>query len=144
MTRKGLLKRADDAFGDFVKARDGYRCVTCGAHGDVTLDCSHVIRKARGHFLRWQPDNAYCQCRRCHMEHHNVSELRLLRYVEGVLGRDGLDRLRGNEGTVTQYKDYQLQELVRFFRQKAAEDGNAAERHLCARNQSLLCGAKKG
>jgi 5-methylcytosine-specific restriction endonuclease McrA len=118
MTRKGLVRKADDAFGMYIKARDG-ACVTCGRTDN--LDCSHVIRKARGHFHRWNPDNAYAQCRTCHMEHHNVTELRLIAYATEKFGAEKLDQMRVETNTITKFKDYQLKEIVRYFTGKAYE-----------------------
>jgi len=118
MTRKGLIKAADDSFGRYIKARDR-ACVTCGRTDN--LDCSHVIRKARGHFHRWNPDNAYAHCRTCHMEHHNVSEMRLIAYATEKLGAEKLDQMRREAQTITHLKDYQLVEIARYFEGKARE-----------------------
>jgi 5-methylcytosine-specific restriction endonuclease McrA len=118
MTRKGLVRKVDDAFSRFIRARDG-KCVTCGS--TEGLDCSHIIRKARGHFLRWRPENAAAQCRRCHMEHHNVSEMALLRYATKWLGEEKLEAMRLEAHTETHFKDYQLVEMARYFDQKADE-----------------------
>lgn len=116
MTRSGLVKKCDDAFGSYIKARDG-ACVTCGRTDN--LDCSHVIRKARGHFHRWNPANAAAQCRTCHMEHHNVTELRLIAYATEKLGAEKLEQMRVEANTITKFKDYQLQELATYFKRKA-------------------------
>ena len=114
-SRKAVIRELDKVFGDYIKARDG-RCVTCGSSGP--LDASHLVRKARGHYLRWHPDNVYAQCRRCHMLHHHTSEAPLVLYAEGKLGKARVLHLQQEACTVTQYKLYQLEEMIRYWRGK--------------------------
>lgn len=114
-SRKALLKHLDDAFGDFIKARDRF-CVTCGS--TEKLDCSHLVRKARGNFLRWHPDNAYAQCRTCHQSHHNASEAPLILYAVDKLGRARVEQMQIDAHTETHFKNYQLEEMTRYWRKK--------------------------
>lgn len=77
-----LKRRAWKAIADFIKKRDGYRCVTCGSmHGPMQA----------GHYehdvLDYDEININCQCKRCN------------RFLSGNLGRYG-DYLREKHGEV--------------------------------------------
>lgn len=51
----------------YVRKRDGYRCVTCGAFG-VSMDCGHYRHNSErnaslgGNELWWDLRNLNCQC----------------------------------------------------------------------------------
>ena len=47
-----------------IKARDGYRCVSCGAAGRLEVD--HVQPLHQGGAM-YDPTNLQCLCRRCHL-----------------------------------------------------------------------------
>jgi hypothetical protein len=114
MSRKTAIREADKAFAKYIVARDK-RCVTCGATGP--LDCSHVFR--RGHYsTRWNPSNAYAQCRKCHFKHHNVTESYLLDFAKQMLWAEAFEELRELSNTTTHLKDYQIEEIARYFRSK--------------------------
>ena len=51
----------------YVKARDGFKCWNCGAHGP--LHVHHIIRRIDGGSDR--PANLITLCEKCHMDHHN-------------------------------------------------------------------------
>ena len=67
--RKKLVKKLDKIFGDYIKERDGYRCVICNMPKDaVVIDPGHLITRA-SHATRWDEDNCFAQCRGCNMTH---------------------------------------------------------------------------
>ena len=51
----------------YVKARDGFRCWNCSAHGP--LHVHHIIRRIDGGSDR--PANLITLCEKCHTDHHN-------------------------------------------------------------------------
>lgn len=116
MTKKQAIDKADKAFADFIKARDG-RCVTCGS--TKNLDCSHVFRRWH-QATRWNPANAYAQCKRCHMIHHKGSESYLLDEAKKRLGETAFNALRDNWQEVSDFKTYQLEEFARYFQEQTA------------------------
>lgn len=64
---KSLKKRTWVAVSLFVRKRDGYRCVTCGATG-VNMDCGHYRHNSErsqslgGNALWYDLRNLNCQC----------------------------------------------------------------------------------
>lgn len=64
---KKLIAEADKLCREYVFARDGYRCVLCGATD--SLQWSHLISRVKT-ATRWIPENSTCMCMRCHYKHH--------------------------------------------------------------------------
>ena len=114
MTMARAVRMADKAFSDYIRARD-LKCVTCGK---PTQDCSHVFRRGH-HAVRWNEWNAYGQCRACHFRHHYQSESWLLDYARRRVGQEQLESLRTEWGGMSHWKVYQVEEVARFYAQKA-------------------------
>jgi 5-methylcytosine-specific restriction endonuclease McrA len=113
MTRKQAVKAADTAFSLFIRARDK-RCVTCS---NLTQDCSHVF--SRSHYAtRWDEENAYGQCRQCHMRHHNQTESYLLDWARGMLWSDGFEKLRTKWATVSKLTVKEIQAVAKRYTEK--------------------------
>jgi 5-methylcytosine-specific restriction endonuclease McrA len=112
-SRASAVKAADDAFSPYIRKRDPF-CVTCG---EATRDCSHVF--SRSHYAtRWNEQNAFGQCGKCHFIHHNQSESYLHDHVRQVLGEKGFEDLRDLWEQETHWKTYQIEEIARFYREK--------------------------
>ena len=112
MTDKSrAIQKADKAFSLYIRARDP-RCVTCGSE---TTDCSHLFRRTH-HSTRWNPANAFGQCRRCHFKHHNQSESYLHDFARHHLGARKYESLRQLWETVSDFKVYQLEEIENYFK----------------------------
>lgn len=62
--RKAKLHDADRLFSLYIRARDGWACRRCGSV--VNPQCAHVISRTY-RAIRWNPDNAVCLCRGCHV-----------------------------------------------------------------------------
>jgi hypothetical protein len=113
MTHKQAVAAADKAFSAYIRARDP-KCITCGA---PTADCSHVFRRWH-HATRWDQNNAYGQCKRCHFIHHKGSESFLLDAVKGRIGAEKYEDMRDRWEKVSDFKTYQLEEVARYYRDK--------------------------
>src|SRR6185503_13669363 len=61
-------KQLDDACRALVFARDGYRCLRCGATSH--LQWCHVYSR-RFISVRWNPDNSFTGCAGCHLWWHH-------------------------------------------------------------------------
>ena len=77
-----LKRNAWKAIADFVKKRDGYRCVTCGSTNGP-MQAGHYEHDV----LDYDEININCQCKRCN------------HFLSGNLGRYG-DYLREKYGEV--------------------------------------------
>lgn len=83
------VKYADKQFSRYIVLRDK-RCVTCNSTD--SLQCSHVFRR-HSYATRWDSQNAYAQCKKCHFKHHNHSEYPLQQYAAKRIGHDAMDDL---------------------------------------------------
>lgn len=60
--RPTLIKKADKAFSDFIRARDKYICQTCSKKLDKSnAHCSHFVGRMNLS-TRWNEQNCICQC----------------------------------------------------------------------------------
>jgi len=64
--RQIAVKKADDAFSLYIRARDNFKCVTCGAVENI--QCGHLFTRSY-YAIRWDEENAFCQCAGCNMSH---------------------------------------------------------------------------
>lgn len=81
--RQKAVRQADKAFSEYVRKRDGYRCYTCGhmgRKGDGIMQVGHLITRGK-YSVRWDDDNAACQCRSCNMRHEYQPEHFTDRYI---------------------------------------------------------------
>jgi hypothetical protein len=115
MTRKSLVKAADRAFSQYIVARDK-KCVCCGSTRN--LQCGHLFSRI-AYSTRWNSLNSACQCARCNMNHEGDA-LPFMDYMVAKHGRDKIDELHTLYHQPIKYKDYQLEEIARFYREKFA------------------------
>ena len=73
--RKKLIKKLDKVFGDYIKERDGWRCVICGRRKEMSIiDPGHLISRIN-HGTRWDEKNCFAQCRICNSTHEYHPEI---------------------------------------------------------------------
>ena len=110
-------KIADKLVGDFVKARDGYRCqLTSFNHKpcyqpEAVYWC-HVIPKGRYYGTRWEPDNAVTGC----AGHHKAFDTAPLEkddWAEAWLGTARFEELQQIAKIV---KGVDVAEVIRRYR----------------------------
>lgn len=64
ISSKGATKKADTLFSQLIRSLG--HCENCGrTYAEVQLQCAHWIGR-RFRNTRWDPDNAFCLCARCH------------------------------------------------------------------------------
>ena len=62
------LKRAQDAFNAWIRARDaGQPCISCGTHGAQAWHAGHYYSTAARPDLRLDPANVHRQCAQCNL-----------------------------------------------------------------------------
>ena len=67
-------KKANKAFSDYIRNRDGWRCYTCGRSVDkYTADAGHLFSRYWAATL-YDEDNTHCQCKKCNILHEVDSE----------------------------------------------------------------------
>lgn len=77
-------------WGSFIKARDGYRCVNCGA--TTALHAHHVVRQTLYPWGRYELGNGITLCDDCHRKVHEQFNGRPdLQQPLGALGGDDQD-----------------------------------------------------
>lgn len=108
-----LVKEAQREFNAYIRQRDARRpCISCGLpldNGDVGggFDCGHYRSIGSAGHLRFNPDNAHGQCKRCNRWlHGRVSDYRI-----GLLERVGAERLAAIEGDSAVHK-WTREELI--------------------------------
>jgi hypothetical protein len=113
VSRKAVVKRADDAFSAYIKARDGH-CVVCGA--TTYLQCGHLFSRV-AYSTRWNEANAFCQCRGCNMRHkYDFEPLR--KAAVRRLGEDVVESIHVLWTRPVVMKTAQVMEIARYFQVK--------------------------
>lgn len=65
LTKKGAEKKALKAMSDYIRARDKYRCFTCGKIGDnKNIDAGHLFSR-RYTAIKFDEINVHSQCVYC-------------------------------------------------------------------------------
>ena len=125
--RKKQKDKTDKAFSLYIRARDGYRCVICGAHGTpdrfgrplVGLDCGHV-HSGRGEGTRWDERNAFCQCKPCNIKHEH-DPWPLFSHCINVHGVEVFHELHVLAFKVVKRSVHELELIEQGYKQRAEE-----------------------
>ena len=113
-TRSDYIKEAQREFNRYIRLRDrGTYCISCGTvlALDESIgggyDCGHFRSVGSAPHLRFDPDNAAGQCKKC----NRYGAGRVVEYRKGLIHRRGLavvERLESDQST----KRYTVAELV--------------------------------
>ncbi|MEN4767306.1 recombination protein NinG [Duffyella gerundensis] len=57
------------AFNDYIRARDGNICISCGSTAAVSYHAGHYRTTAAASQLRFNEDNVHSQCAACNVHH---------------------------------------------------------------------------
>ena len=79
LTKGNFYDAIDIPFNAYIRNRDGNRCVQCGSTDNV--QCGHVIPKNAHLNIRWDEENAFCQCGKHNLQHNYNPSL----YTDWVL-----------------------------------------------------------
>ena len=121
VTRKGLIKKLDKVFSEYIRQRtanvNGYvSCVTCGKTDHwKNMDAGHFI--SRKHLsTRWHDQNVQVQCKSCNV----------FRYGEQYkfslwLGADKSKELYDLSKKTLKLDNYDLQDLIKIYEERCAE-----------------------
>lgn len=117
-SRKSLVRELDKAFSDYIRERDGWRCVTCGETDRELLQCGHLFTRA-AYSTRWVEANAVCQCSRCNLR-NEYDPYPLTTYFLDRFGREKYDELHRLHRTTAKFSDDALRRGIEEYRAKRA------------------------
>ena len=118
ITRKGLVKKLDTIFSQYIRMRNANangiaECVTCGKKDHwKSMDCGHFM--SRKHLsTRWHEDNCQVQCKSCNV----------FRYGEQYkyslwLGKKKAEKLYLLSKTTLKLFDHDLLDMIKIYEEK--------------------------
>lgn len=117
--RKRLIKRLDDAFSLYIRARDMQECWAAGLSNlpkcSKTMQCNHKITRAN-YRLRWDERNAVCGCSAHNLwAHFNQSEWNTQWRALWPKDVEYLDRARKQ---LKKYANTELELFIQHFKGK--------------------------
>ncbi|WP_338637018.1 recombination protein NinG [Erwinia persicina] len=77
------------AFNDYIRARDGEICISCGSTTAVSYHAGHYRTTAAASQLRFNEDNCHSQCAACNVHHSGA----IGPYRINLITRIGLQRV---------------------------------------------------
>jgi|TARA_R110002153_G_scaffold98322_2_gene233342 5-methylcytosine-specific restriction endonuclease McrA len=119
--RKTLVKKLDTVFSIYIRQRkaidDIAECVTCGKK-------DHWKKLQNGHFMsrkhlstRWDEDNCQVQCAGCNVFKYG-EQYKYSVWLESNLGSGSSDRLLQKSRTTLKIADFELIEMIEFYKNK--------------------------
>jgi hypothetical protein len=115
--RKKLIKELDDAFSLYIRVKDKFKCITCGADNRThTIQCGHLLSRV-SHSTRWDELNAHAQCQPCNWYHEDHPE----RYMYEWLRKHGqkeYEKLYVKWNQTTKFAESDLRELIKYYKDK--------------------------
>jgi len=116
-SRQAAVRRADKAFSEYIRARDGGVCVMCGKRENLT--CGHVF--SRAHYgTRWDELNAFCQCTGCNLR-HEYDPYPFIEYASFRNGRQTMTKVHSAFVLPTKYTTSEILDIESRFKQKLEE-----------------------
>ncbi|MEM6162059.1 recombination protein NinG [Erwinia sp. P6884] len=81
------------AFNDYIRARDGDICISCGSTTAVSYHAGHYRTTAAASQLRFNEDNCHSQCSSCNVHHSGA----IGPYRLNLIAKIGLQRVEALE-----------------------------------------------
>ena len=101
-------KKLDKVFSDFIRARDGYKCFTCGKVGDKTnIQNGHYVSRSVNN-LRFQEKNTNAQCVGCNIFKRGAMD----EYARNLITKYGPEILDWLAAEKKKRKEFTRQELI--------------------------------
>ncbi len=112
--RKKLIKKLDKIFSEYIRLRDGYKCVLCGSRTNV--QAGHLITRNK-YSTRWNEENVFAQCKSCNYRHEYQPEIYTSWYIEKFGEKKYLDLVK-RSNVIVKYKNYDLETMIEHYKQK--------------------------
>lgn len=102
------------AFNDYIRARDGDVCISCGSRTAVSYHAGHYRTTAAASQLRFNEDGCNSQCASCNVHHSGA----ITQYRINLIAKIGLERVLAleNNNTPHRYTREELDELRARYR----------------------------
>jgi Bacteriophage Lambda NinG protein len=115
--RARLEKKIDDIFSLYIRARDNYRCICCGANEHIqVIQCGHLITRSR-RVVRWDEKNADAQCRPCNLIHEYNPEIYTKLWIEKY-GLKAYNELVEKSWKSIKYSLQELEDILLYYKKK--------------------------
>ncbi|WP_428946237.1 recombination protein NinG [Pantoea sp. FN060301] len=104
------------AFNDYIRARDGDICISCGSTTAIAYHAGHYRTTAAASQLRFNEDNVHSQCSACNMHHSgNIGPYRI-----NLIAKIGLQRVLAleSDNNPHRYTREELDALRALYRAK--------------------------
>ena len=123
-----LKKRIDRIFSEYIRERDGNRCVLCGS--SLRPQCGHLFSRVALN-TRWDEENSFCQCSGCNLRHEHDSYPYNNWFIE-KFGKDKWDEIHRRWNTVKQWTMQELEDKEVELKMKLnALRSSMVEPHIC-------------
>jgi len=119
-TRRGKVKRLDNAFSIYIRNRDNWTCQTCGSMEKIKMQCGHLFSRV-AYSTRWDENNAYCQCASCNLRHEYDPGPLTLRFFRDHSEAE-YEALHQKFRTQAKFKDFELDAMIRSFEAQNKEN----------------------
>ncbi|MCC3717957.1 recombination protein NinG [Rouxiella badensis] len=107
------------AFNDFIRARDGEVCISCGSKSAVSYHAGHYRTTKSATHLRFNEDNCHSQCAACNVYQSGA----IGPYRINLIAKIGLQRVEmlENNNTHHRYTREELEAIRARYRQKTRD-----------------------
>lgn len=119
-SRKGLVRKCDMAFSQYIRERDNYVCFTCGRIGskrDGVMQCGHLMTRS-AYSTRWTEENAFCQCAACNLRHEYDPNPFILRFI-ACKGYDAYNELYKQHKAPHKFTNGDLEVIAMTYKTRA-------------------------
>ena len=116
--KKKAFDNAWKFFSSYIKRRDKYVCITCGASANQTGHFIHGKTKE----IYFDERNVHAQCKKCNYYLSGALDL-YLRQLQLKYGVEKVDGLMAKRYKIKRWKIGELEEIFEKYRKKLTEGG---------------------
>jgi len=118
--RKKLVKKLDDVFSLYIRERDKYKCLTCGADKRThIIQCGHLLSRV-SYSTRWDELNAHAQCQPCNWYHEEHPERFTYEWLR-LHGQKAYELLYLKWNLTTKFFDADLKQMIELYKKELEE-----------------------
>ena len=115
-----LKKKLDIIFSKYIRARDKYKCYTCGVVLQSRFSqCGHFVPRQYNN-VRYDEINCHCQCYACNMFYGGQPSEYALR-LQKDYGSDIIEKLNKKKREIKQFTPQELGKMIELYNGKLKE-----------------------